>query len=179
MDKTGLGINIPQQSILYIGLCLIGILIFIFAGILPAAGELAELDRQAAAARLRLEEQRTLEPFYQTLKKGEAKKESEILPLPQRGKLPQAQIHTLPANFGMVARKSGMSLVSANLNLKALTGDAQFLSVNVVLRGSFADFRKFLIALGELPYLERIEEIAIQEKPDAREYRLILWVAVG
>jgi len=36
-----------------------------------------------------------------------------------------------------------------------------------------------LINLGGLPYVERIEEITIQEKPGAREYRLTLWVAVG
>lgn len=179
MDKQGLGIGIPQQSILYIGLCLTGILIFIFAGLLPASGRLAEMDAQIASAKLRLEEQKALEPYYQTLKKSEGKKESEILPLSERGKLPQAKINTLPANFGTAARMSGMSLVSATLNLKALTGDAQFLSVNIVLKGSFADFRKFLIALGGLPYVERIEEITIQEKPDAREYRLTLWVAVG
>jgi len=70
-------------------------------------------------------------------------------------------------------------MVSAVPNLKAMAGDASFLPVNVVLRGSFADFRKFLIALGGLPYVEQIEEIAIQGNFDAREYRLTLWVAIG
>lgn len=179
MDKPGRGVNIPKQSMSYIGLCLIGILIFIFAGIVPAARTLAKMDAQVASARFRLDEQKALEPFYRTLKKSEGKKESEILPFPERRKLPQAKIDTLPLNIGNAARTSGVSLISATLNLKALTGDAQFLSVNVVLRGSFADFRKFLITLGGLPYVERIEEIAIQEKPDAREYRLTLWVAIG
>ena len=179
MDKPKLDIGIPQQSIIYIGLCLIGVLIFILAGILPASRTLAEMDRQTAAARYRFEEQKTIAPFYSILKEREGKKESEVLPLPERGRLPQAKINTLPLNLSNAARMSGMSLVSATPNLKSLVGDAQFMAVSVVLRGSFADFRKFLINLGGLPYVERIEEITIQEKPGAREYRLTLWVAVG
>jgi Tfp pilus assembly protein PilO len=179
MDNLKLDIGIPQQSIIYIGLCLIGVLIFILAGILPASRTLAEMENRTATARYRLEEQKILSPFYQTLIEWEGKKESEILPLPEKGKLPQAKINTLPLNLSNAARMSGMSLVSAIPNLKALVGDAQFMPVSVVLRGDFADFRRFLINLGGLPYVERIEEITIQEKPGAREYRLILWVAIG
>jgi Tfp pilus assembly protein PilO len=179
MDKPKIGINIPQQSLLYIGLCLIGVAIFLLGGILPASKTLAELDHQAAMAGFRLEEQKTLAPYQQMLKANEGKKGSDMLPMPERGKLPQAQINTIPLSLGNLAKTSGMSMVSAVPNLKAMTGDALLLPVNVVLRGSFADFRKFLIALGGLPYVEHIEEITIQEKPDAREYRLTLWVAIG
>lgn len=179
MDKPKLEIGIPQQSLVYIGLCLIGVLIFILAGIVPASKRLAEMDAQTAAARYRLEEQKTLAPFYRSLIAREGKKESETLPLPERERLPHAKINTLPLNLSNAARMSGMSLVSAVPELKDLVGDARIMSVHVVLRGNFADFRRFLINLGGLPYLERIEEIAIQEKPGAREYRLTLWVAVG
>lgn len=179
MDKPKLNIGIPQQSIIYIGLCLIGVLIFVLGGILPASRTLAEMETQTAIARYRLEEQKTLTPFYQTLIEREGKKESEVLPLPEKGRLPQAKINTLPLNLSNAARMSGMFLVSATPNLKALVGDAQFMPVSVVLRGNFADFRRFLINLGGLPYVERIEEITIQEKPDEREYRLTLWVAIG
>lgn len=179
MDKPKLGIDIPQQSLIYIGLCLIGVAIFLLGVILPASRTLAELDAQTVTARYRLEEQKTLAPFHQTLKESEGKKESEVLPMPEKGRLPQAKINTLPLNLGNAARMSGMSLVSAIPNLKAMAGDASFLPVNVVLRGNFADFRKFLIALGGLPYVEHVEEITIQGKPDAREYRLTLWVAIG
>ena len=81
--------------------------------------------------------------------------------------------------FSTAARVSGMSMVSAIPNLTALTGDAQFLSVNVVLRGDFLNLRKFLINLGGIPYVKQIEEIAIQQKLDTKEFRLKIWVAVG
>jgi hypothetical protein len=179
MDKPKLGINIPQQSLIYISLCLIGVAIFLLGGVLPASRTLAELDAQKATAQYRIEEQKALAPLYNMLKKGEGKKESDVLPMPDKGKLPQAQIQTIPLNMGNVARMSGMSLVSAVPNLKAMGSDASLLPVNVVLQGNFANFRKFLIALGGIPYVEHVEEIAIQGKPDAREYRLTLWVAIG
>jgi hypothetical protein len=48
-----------------------------------------------------------------------------------------------------------------------------------VLKGEFANFRKMLIELGALPYLDRIEEIRIQQNPDAMEFRIKIWIAIG
>jgi hypothetical protein len=107
------------------------------------------------------------------------KKESEILPLPAKGTLAQAKINGLPMTFSAAAKTSGMSLVSAIPIFSATPGNSQFLSVNVVLRGDFMNLRKFLIHLGGIPYVTQIEEIAIQQKPDTKEFRLKVWVAVG
>jgi hypothetical protein len=179
MADTKLGIHIPQQSLIYIAVCLIGILIFVFAGIMPAGRSLVELDEQIADARYKMEEQKTLMPLLQSLQGQSDRKESQILPLPEKGKLPQARIDTLPVTFSTAAKMSGMTLVSAVPNLNALTGDAQFLSVDAVLRGDFLRFRKFLTQVGGLPYVQHIEEITIQEKTDALEFRLKIWVALG
>jgi hypothetical protein len=51
--------------------------------------------------------------------------------------------------------------------------------VNLILKGNFLSFRKFLINLGGIAYVDHIEEIVIQGKTDAKEYRLKLWVAIG
>jgi hypothetical protein len=179
MAETKQGINIPQQSIIYIGVCLIGILIFIFGGIIPAGRTLTELDARLDDAKYKLEGQRTLMPMFQSLQGRNEKKESQSLPLPEQGKLPQSRIDTLPGTFSTAAKVSGMALVSALPNLNALTGDAQFLSVDAVLRGNFLQFRKFLIQLGSLPYVHHIEEITIQGKADMTEFSVKIWVAVG
>ena len=127
----------------------------------------------------RLEEQKALAPLFKTLQDQSGRNESQVLPLPEKGKLPPARIGTIPTTFKTAATASGMTLVSAIPNLNALTGDARLLSVNVVLRGEFAQFRKFLIQLGGLPYVQHIEEIAIQGNPDTKVFRLKVWVAVG
>ena len=179
MAEQRVDIKIPQQSVAYILLCLIGILLFIFGGILPNSQTMAELTTKIAETQFRLEEQRTLSPFRKSLQDKSEKKESEILPLPAKGKLAQNKLDTLQTTFSTSARLSGMSLVSAVPNLNALTGDAQLLSVNVTIRGDFINFRKFLINIGGIPYMQQIEEIAIQQKQDGKEFRLKIWVAVG
>jgi hypothetical protein len=171
--------NVPRQSIIYLLLCLTGVLIFIFAGILPNNRTMAELSAKTAEVKIQLEEQRALNPFRKSLQDKSEKKESEILPLPVKGTLAQAKINTLPMTFSAAAKMNGMSLVSAVPTFTAVPGGAQYLSVNVVLRGDFLNLRKFLIHLGGIPYVNQIEEIAIQQKPDTKEFRLKVWVAVG
>ena len=160
MAEPNLGIKIPRNSIIYIILCLTGIAIFIFGGIVPAGLKMGKLVTQTAEIKFRVEEQR-------------------ILPLPAKGKLALAMIDTLPMALRTTADMSGISLLSAIPNLNDLTGDAQFLSVNAVLKGDFVYFRKFLINLGGVPYVQHIEEISISQKPDTKEFILKIWVAVG
>jgi hypothetical protein len=179
MAEQKLNITIPRQSLIYLGVCLTGVLIFIFWGIVPAYRTLAELDARAASIKQRMEEQKVLLPFYNTLQNASEQKDSTVLPLPERSKLAQARIDTLPMSLSSIVKMSGMTLVSATPNLGALTGDARFISVNLVLKGNFINFRKFLIHLGSIPYADHIEEIVIQGKTDAKEYRLKLWVAIG
>ena len=179
MAEQKLNISIPPQSLIYLGLCLTGVLVFVFWGIFPAYSTLAELDAKAASIKHRIEEQKVLLPFYQTLQNASEQKDSTVLPLPEKSKLPQGKIGTLPVNLSAVVKMSGMTLVSATPNVAALTGDARFISVNLVLKGNFINFRKFLIHLGGIPYVDHIEEIVIQDKPDAKEYRLKLWAAIG
>jgi Tfp pilus assembly protein PilO len=179
MAERKMTVNIPRQSIIYLVLCLTGIAIFILGGILPNSWTMSELDHQATDARFRLEETRALGPLQKSLREKITTKESAILPLPQKGKLARTEIDTLPTTFGALAKTSGLSLMSAVPNLSALTGDAAALSVNVALRGEFINFRKFLIRLGGDPSVQQIEEITLQQRPDGKEFRLKIWVAVG
>jgi hypothetical protein len=179
MAEQKLTTKFPKQSLIYLLLCLTGVLIFIFAGILPNSRTMAELTTKATDIQFQLEEQRTLSPFRKSLQDKSEKKESDVLPLPAKGTLAQAKINTLPMTFSTAAKTSGMTLVSAIPTFTATPGNAQFLAVNVVLRGDFMNLRKFLIHLGGIPYMNQIEEIAIQQKPDTKEFRLKVWVAVG
>ncbi|MCK9197685.1 MAG: hypothetical protein M0P16_11970 [Syntrophales bacterium] len=179
MAEKKLGFNIPRKSMIYIAMCLTGILIFVLGGILPAGKKMAELDESIVARKYALEEQTALAPFLKSLKVDSEKKGSEILPLPPKGKLSQDKLGTLPIAFSTAAKMSGMTLVSATPLLSAMTGDAQFIPINVVLRGGVIDFRKFLIQLGGIPYIQHVEEITIQEKSDTQEFKMRIWAAIG
>jgi len=126
-----------------------------------------------------IEEQTALAPLFKSLKADAERKDSEVLPLPLPGKLPQDKIGTLPITFRTAAQMSRMTLVSATPNPSALTSDLRFIPVNIVLRGGVVDFRKFLIQIGGIPYLKHIEEITVQEKSDFREFKLKIWAALG
>jgi len=179
MAEPNLGIKIPRNSIIYIIVCLTGIVILIFGGIVPANMEIGKLVKQTAEIKFRIEEQKRLAPFHQSMQSKIEQKDSEILPLPSKGKLALAMIDTIPAALGTTANMSGMSLLSAVTNLNDLTGDTQLLSVSAVLKGDFFNLRKFLINLGNIPYVHHIEEISISQKPDTREFSLKIWVAIG
>ena len=179
MAEGKAGIGIPRQSIIYTLLCLTGILLFLFGGIVPNINEMSALDRQEAKIRFRISEQQALAPLYQSLQDKSERRISESLPLPARGKLPLDKIDTLPATLMNAAKMSGMVFESAVPNLGTLAGDTQTLALNTVLKGEFAHFRKFLIGIGAIPYLHHIEEIVIQQKPEAKEFRLKIWVAIG
>lgn len=171
--------KIPQRSIVYIAVCVIFVTLFVFVVYFPMDKWSEELNTKTAEAKFRLHEQQTLIPVFQYLKVESEKVVSDTLPLPPKGNLARAMINNLPQNFAASAKKSGMSLVVARPDLSGLKGDFQTLPVNIVLRGGFINFRKFLIGLGGMPYVERIEEILIKEAPDTREFNLRVWVAIG
>jgi Tfp pilus assembly protein PilO len=171
--------KIPPQSLLYIGICLIVVILFIMLWFIPSNRTMEELSAKTDDVRFRIEEQRALMPLYLALKSRIEKKDSEILPLPEKGVLSHKDITTLPMVLRTAAKDSGMTFGSAVPNPATVTSGGKFLSVDAILRGKFFDFRKFLINLGAIPYIQHIEEISIQQKPDAMEFNMKIWVAVG
>jgi hypothetical protein len=49
--------------------------------------------------------------------------------------------------------------------------------MTVVMKGELFDLRNFLVLLGEVSYLEHIEQIQIRTTQDLKEIRLKLWMA--
>ncbi|MDI9570421.1 MAG: hypothetical protein QM278_06835 [Pseudomonadota bacterium] len=179
MDNKRGGFAIPRQSRIYIALCLMGILIFVMGGILPEKKAMERLNRTITEKKNALAEQEALAPLFVAAKADAERKGTKVLPLPPPGKLPQDRINELPVALRTAAQMSGMTLVSATPNPGGMTGDLQFIPVEVVLRGGFMDFRKFLIQIGGISYLQHIEEITVKENADFREFRLKVWTAVG
>jgi Tfp pilus assembly protein PilO len=179
MGEKKASLTIPRQSVIYIVMCLTGVFIFVIGGILPAAKKLTEMDLAIIDKRYALEEQTLLVPFFKSLKIDSQKHEAELLPMPPRTKLSKEKLGALPIAINAAAKISGMKLISATPHLSAMTGDSQFIPVNIVLRGGVIDFRKFLIQLGSISYIHHVEEITIQEKADAREFTMKIWAAIG
>jgi len=72
-----------------------------------------------------------------------------------------------------------METISISPDVNSLANQSRSLLMHTVIRGDFMSFRKFLIGVGELPYLERFEEIEIRQDPDFMEFRMKIWLALS
>jgi len=170
---------IPKRSLVNLLICLGGVLIIFVAGIIPEYFSSVRLDQQIKNIQFQIDEHKKLYPIYHTLQKKAHTKDAGILPFPKKTPLSKARIDTVPATFRDIANKANVDMVSASPDLNLLGTDSRFLQINATIRGDFFNFRKFLIGLGEVPYMERIEEIQIQQNDDTMEFRMKVRLAVS
>lgn len=170
--------EIPRQSIKYLVLCLTGVLIFIFLGIVPDYISLARLDKEISRLQFKREEQQTLRPVYESINNSLQIKDERSLPLPERDKLAKEEIERVFRLFKDTAERSGMETVSIVPELNALSNNSGMLPVNVMLKGGYFNFRKLLIGLGAIPYIENIEDIGIQHTVHGKEFKVKALIAV-
>jgi hypothetical protein len=119
-----------------------------------------------------------LEPVYGNLLKAVKNKDLRILPHPEKTIILRGEIGKFQDDIRMIAGQTGLTMVSLKPDLSTLAGSSTSLLQNVVLKGEFANFRKMLIGLGAVPYLDRIEEISILQNPDSLEFRMKIWIAI-
>ena len=139
---------------------------------ISSANEVKKMEYQ-------IEAQKELGPIYLTLLKTMENKDARVLPNPPKTTMPRAESGKFQDVFKKIAEKSGLRIVSSTPDLSMLAGSPPFLLHNAVLKGEFVNFRKMLIGLGAIPYLDRIEEIRVQQYPDSMEFRMRIWVAIG
>ena len=63
-----MSMKIPQQSMVYLLVCILGILLYVILGIVPLQRSLKELDETIAETRTHLEERKMLTDTRQALK---------------------------------------------------------------------------------------------------------------
>lgn len=172
-----MGIKIPQQSIIYLAVCSLGIIIFILLGLVPTQRDLTSLNEKIANAKLRIEEQKALQPVYRTVTEMAKQQGTRSLPFPPVSALPRAQVDQLSNTVEQLARKANLTVVSVMPAVSALAGSPQSLAMEALVRGDFFAFRKFLTGLGGIPSLECIEELQMQQSADGMELKVKFWIA--
>jgi len=172
-------IKLPGQSLAYLLMCGVGVLAFIAIGPYSSRKSLATLDMKITKIRGHIEEQKVLYPLYKELLEKIQVKGSDILPSPIKSKLPRDKTEEISVIFGEIAERCHLEAVSIIPDVMSLADGSGLLLVNAVMKGDFFDFRKFLIELGGVPYLEHIEEIHIREAKGGKELRLKIWLALS
>ncbi len=173
------GSLMPKHSVTYLAICLAGVLIFVFVGIVPTQRSVSVLDQKIEGVKIRIEEQKNLGPLYQTMSKQFEKKSPEGLSIPAPVRLPVSDIDKVPGMVKDIAGKSGADVVSVAPDLKAVTGDSKALPLNVVVRGEYQGLRRFLLGVAQMAYLEHVEDIQIQPGGERLELRLRFWIALS
>ena len=162
----------PKKTIIIQSSWLCVVLIFILVAIFPIRSFMTGLERESKKIQYRIEEQKTLQPIYQALKtKGQARSVT-ILPVPEGSKLSRTMIGAVPSTIRGIAKSSSLEAVSVIPDVNSLINQSSYLLIQTVLKGDLLNFRKFLIGIGALPYLERVEEIEIRQDSDLTEFRI-------
>jgi len=170
---------VPRRTVI-IQLSWLGALLLVFLAVIyPMQRAAVGLDRQIKEMKGQLDEQKALLPIYEALKVRNQTAPAGALPTPERSKLSRKLVGTIPFTFRKIAREAGMEAVSVTPDVPSLLSRPGQLLVHLVVRGDFMNFRKFLIGVGQLPYLERVEGIEIQPDPYAMEYKLKIRLAMG
>lgn len=167
MKKITELIPIPRENIQNLGISLIAIILFIFAVILPGYMNKLHLDREIITARSRLEEHKNLLPLYQSLIKAPMG-HSAVLVVPAGLRLEKAGLDSALMTVRSISDKNKMTVMALIPDLSYGSKNEQSLAVNLTLRGSFENFRTVLTKLGALPYMDHIEELSIQQKPNTQ-----------
>lgn len=177
MDK--LKFNIPEKVLRYLVVC-IGIIVFLMLfGIIPLSRYNAAINNDIEKLQLQIKEQKSLRSMYALLNKRTEKKDLQILPGPAKNTLPRREANRFQDVFREIAEKSGLKTVSISPDLMTMTDASNFILYTAVIRGEFVDFRKMLLGMGYVSYIEKIEEISIQQFSGALEFKMKILIALG
>ncbi len=140
---------------------------------------IAKLDTEISDLNTKINTHQSYAPMTKQLFDRMKIKTVRNLPLPPKAKLTGEQKDRISILFRDMAQKSKIELVSVSPDINSMVGGSAGMMVHATLKGDFYNFRTFLIELGEQSYLEKIDEIEIQQLTGTKEFRLKVWLAVG
>jgi len=140
---------------------------------------IAKLDTEISELNTKINSHQSYAPLTKQLFDRMKIKTVRNLPLPAKGKLTGDQKDRISIIFKDMAQKSKIELVSVSPDINSMAGGSSGMLVQATLKGDYYNFRAFLIELGEQAFLEKVDEIEIQQLPGTKEFRLKVWLAVG
>ena len=170
--------KLPSASLTYLLICAALVLGFLAIGIFPSMRNLRNQDVEISKLQAQMQEQKALFPIYKSLMEKARQYGSGNLVLPSRAGLPSDRVDEVPSLIGGLTRKYNLELVSATPDVKCLADNYKYLSVRVIARGDFFNFRKFLLELDSQPFLEHTEELQIRETTGGKEFKLKIWLEI-
>lgn len=164
---------LPKKSLILISCFILILVIFLLAAIYPFHRNLASLDKDLIKIKNQIEKQKIIFPFFKEILNKVNKENIYNLPFPKKTDFDREKIQMVPSIFKEVVSSAGLVLEKVDPDIKLLTGiKSDILSANIHLNGDFFNFRRFLVLLGGLSYLESVEEISIETMEEGNIYSL-------
>jgi len=170
--------SIPAKSLGYILICG-GILIILSLGIVSFYRYNSNKSQNIQKFQNQIEEQKSLGPVYLMMIKELQKKDVYVLPNPKKMKLPKQETDRFQDYIRQISNKTGLVTISVLPDIKSMLGSDSSIIFYVTLKGDLTNFRKFLIELGTIPYIDQLEEITLQQFSDDMEYKLKIRMALA
>ncbi len=176
MKKIAAAVPIPKECMKPLVISLIVLTVSVCGAVIPSRMEVVRLDKRISEARRKLDEQKNLMSLYAMLQKvspgvpGKHPGGPAVLPAARAGI--ETGLDGALLEIRDISKKSSMRAVAIDLDFKSISGGggqaAAPIKADISFRGDFANFRKFLLALCALPYVEDIGHISIQPASHGR-----------
>lgn len=171
--------NIPAKSMTYLFVCAGLIIVIVLLGILPLYRYNVVRTQNVQKIQTSIEEQRALGGIYELLQTASEQKDVYNLPRPAKSSLSRQDIEQFHHAFRAESGKARLMTIALMPDVKSVTSGSQNILYDATLKGEFANFRKLLVGLGSLPYVEQIEEIHIRQSSDSMEFKLKIRIALA
>jgi len=156
--------------------CLCGLVGFAMLSVFPSYRALSAVDKEIADLRKEIEAQKVLYPLFQNLQAFAQREPPSQLPYPKPERLSREEAGNVSMLLQRLARESEFTVVRIMPDMVSFSGESDYLKINAVLRGDFANIRPLLIRLGELPYFAYLQTLELRTAEDEKEVHLRLWL---
>jgi Tfp pilus assembly protein PilO len=152
--------------------------VFFFLWIKPALTLIETYDNRAVDLNFKIEKQNKLVPLYLQLKQRKKAQLPQVLIIPARTRISKSELETLLPLFKAMADKTGLTVITVKPDVAGLENNHDFITTEIVVRGSFFAFHDFLLELAKVPFLESVEGIFIQQMETEKEFAMKLSLAI-
>jgi len=167
-----------KESLVKVGVCIVGMLLFVGLTIVPSNFELTRLKREIVMTRVDIEQQKVLFPVYLDFLRRIADKVVKVLPVVAVEPMSEDKVHEATQMLEQRASTAGLAVQSVVPDPVSLAEGSGQVLVNCELFGKFSTVREFLISLGEVPYFKHIQEVTLEEGHGGLLFKMKVRLAV-
>jgi hypothetical protein len=163
--------KIHPSNLLYLAICLFGIVAFFFVGIYPNITAIQGINQEISSLNQKAEKQALLYPAYLKLLQEIVHKSPDKLAAPEAKKITHDDLSRINEIFEKLAAESHVAFISAIPDTSNYLEDTGYFSLSVVFSGDFFNLRNILLSICRLPYLESIDAMQFEATDADKQLR--------